>query len=177
MSTETDLLIDLFDRVRQVTHRAVDGLSEAQLTARIDPGANTIAWLAWHIGRGQDRQLADVAGLDEVWTSQGFAARFALPFDDSASGYGQSAEDVAAVKGVPADLYTEYVDAVFEAIAGYVTGLTAEDLARVVDANWDPPVTLAVRLVSMASDGLQHAGQAALIKGSLDRAAGNHGPR
>jgi hypothetical protein len=40
----------------------------------------------------------------------------------------------------------------------------------VVDEKWDPPVTLGVRLVSMASDALQHAGQAAFIKGSLSRA-------
>lgn len=169
MSTETDLLVDLFDRVRQVSHRAVDGLSEQQLTARIDPDANTIAWLAWHIGRGQDRQLADVAGIDEVWTGQGFAARFGLPFEDSASGYGQSSDDVAAVKGVPAALYLEYIDAVNAAIVGYVSGLSVDELARVVDEKWDPPVTLAVRLVSMVSDGLQHAGQASFIRGALAR--------
>jgi hypothetical protein len=170
MSTETDVLVDLFDRVSQVSHRAIDGLSEQQLTARLDPEANSIAWLAWHIGRGQDRQLADAAGIDEVWTSQGFAARFGLPFDASASGYGHSSRDVAAVQGVPAALYLEYIDAVNAAIAGYVSGLSAGDLARVVDEKWDPPVTLAVRLVSMASDALQHAGQAAFIKGTLSRA-------
>ena len=152
-----------------MAHRALDGLSEQQLTARLDPGANTIGWLAWHIGRGQDRQLGDVAGIDEVWTSQGFAARFGLPFDVSASGYGQSSDDVAAVKDVPAALHLEYIDAVHAAIADYVTGLAPADLAAVIDEKWDPPVTLAVRLVSMASDGLQHAGQASFIKGSLAR--------
>ncbi|MCU1690145.1 MAG: hypothetical protein JWN61_1912 [Pseudonocardiales bacterium] len=169
MSIATDLLVDLFDRVRQVSHRAIEGLSEQQLTARIDPEANTIAWLAWHIGRGQDRQLADAAGIGEVWTGEGFAARFGLPFDDSASGYGQTSDDVAAVKGVSAALYLDYIDAVFDAIAAYVAGLTPDDLAKVIDDKWDPPVTLAVRLVSMASDGLQHAGQASFIKGSLAR--------
>jgi hypothetical protein len=44
-------------------------------------------------------------------------------------------------------------------------GLAAEDLDRVVDERWDPPVTLGVRLVSIADDSLQHAGQAAYVRG------------
>ena len=51
------------------------------------------------------------------------------------------------------------------ATASYVAGLAPEDLDRVVDERWDPPVTLAVRLVSVISDDLQHAGQAAYARG------------
>ena len=42
-------------------------------------------------------------------------------------------------------------------------GLAPDDLDRVVDRRWDPPVTLGVRLVSIADDSLQHAGQAAYV--------------
>jgi hypothetical protein len=38
-----------------------------------------------------------------------------------------------------------------------------------VDTNWDPPVTLGVRLISVLSDGLQHAGQAAFTRGIIAR--------
>jgi hypothetical protein len=51
----------------------------------------------------------------------------------------------------------------------YVGQLTDADLGRVVDRSWDPPVTLGVRLVSVIADDLQHAGQAALIRGILQR--------
>jgi len=51
-----------------------------------------------------------------------------------------------------------------------VSALTDADLTRVVDERWDPPVTLGVRLVSVISDGLQHAGQAAFVRGILLRA-------
>jgi hypothetical protein len=47
--------------------------------------------------------------------------------------------------------------------------VTDADLDRVVDTNWDPPVTLGVRLVSVISDGLQHAGQAAYVRGVAQR--------
>ncbi len=49
----------------------------------------------------------------------------------------------------------------------YVRGLSDSDLDRVVDENWDPPVTLAVRLVSVLDDCVQHLGQAAFARGLL----------
>ena len=47
----------------------------------------------------------------------------------------------------------------------HLAGLSEADLDRVVDERWDPPVTLGVRLVSVISDDLQHAGQAAYLRG------------
>jgi hypothetical protein len=38
-----------------------------------------------------------------------------------------------------------------------------------VDTSWDPPVTLGVRLISVLSDDLQHAGQAAYVRGIVRR--------
>ena len=69
MTTATDLLIDGFVRVRQVVHSALDGLTDGQLTERLDPDANTIAWLVWHLTRIQDDHVADVAGHGQVWTA------------------------------------------------------------------------------------------------------------
>ena len=51
--------------------------------------------------------------------------------------------------------------------SSYVQGLGEADLDRVVDLNWDPPVTLGVRLVSVINDDLQHGGQAAYVRGML----------
>jgi hypothetical protein len=52
---------------------------------------------------------------------------------------------------------------------GFASGLAEADLDRVVDKGWDPPVTLGVRLVSVVSDCLQHTGQAAYVRGILER--------
>ena len=41
------------------------------------------------------------------------------------------------------------------------------ELTRIVDDNWDPPVTASVRLVSIVDDSAQHLGQAAYLKGTL----------
>ena len=168
--TSSDLLVDAFDRIQGVVRRAVDGLTPEQLTARIDPEANSIAWLVWHLTRIQDDHLADLAGTEQVWTAEGWADRFGLPFDPAATGYGHSSDDVAAVQVKSGELLTGYLDAVHEQTVAYVRTLTDADLPRIVDTRWDPPVTLAVRLISVISDDLQHAGQAALIRGLLERA-------
>jgi uncharacterized damage-inducible protein DinB len=166
--TSADLLADAFGRVREAVHRAVDGLSIEQLSFRIDGRANSIAWLAWHLARIQDDHVADAAGTEQAWTSDGWAERFGLPFNELATGYGHNFEQVAAVRA-SAELLTAYYDAVHERTLRFVATLTDADLPRIVDEGWDPPVTLAVRLVSVISDDLEHAGQAAFIRGILDR--------
>ncbi len=162
--TPADLLIDAFGRIRDLSHRVLDGLDEDTLTRRPDRDANTIGWLVWHQLRVQDDHVAEVAGTEQVWMGQGFVERFALPYDATATGYGQSSADVGAFTAT-AELLADYADAVTEATIGYLKGVDADELDRVVDTSWDPPVTLAVRLVSVVSDDLQHLGQAAYVKG------------
>jgi uncharacterized damage-inducible protein DinB len=162
-----DLLLEAFERIQQTLRRAVEGLTPEQLAARSGPDANSIGWLAWHLVRVQDDHVADVADRDQVWTAEGWADRFGLPFDPSATGYGFSSEQVAQVRGVAADLLLGYAEAVHARTTDFLSGLTDEDLDRVVDSRWDPPVTLGVRLISVLSDDLQHAGQAAYARGLL----------
>lgn len=82
-------------------------------------------------------------------------------------GYGHSSDDVAKVRPESPDLLTGYYDAVHEHTVSWVTSLNGAALDRVVDEGWNPPVTLGVRLVSVLSDDLQHAGQAAYVRGLL----------
>jgi uncharacterized damage-inducible protein DinB len=166
--TPADLLVDAFDRVRETVQHAVDGLTEEQLAHRPDPDANSLAWLVWHLTRVQDDHIADAAGGAQLWTVGGWVERFRLPFDVDATGYGQSAQDVAQVRATP-EMLTGYQDAVHRATVDYLSTLRDDDYARVVDERWDPPVTLAVRLVSVLNDTTQHAGQASYVRGLVDR--------
>ena len=166
--TSAELLVDAFGRIRQVVHRVVDGLTPEQLAFRVDPEANSIAWLVWHLARIQDDHLADAARTGQVWTSQGWVERFELPFDPRDTGYGHEADEVAAVQ-VSGELLVGYHDAVHQQTIRYVGQLTDAELARIVDRSWDPPVSLGVRLVSVLADDLQHAGQAAFVRGILQR--------
>jgi uncharacterized damage-inducible protein DinB len=162
--TPAELLTDAFDRIDKSATAAVDGLTDDQLAARVAPEANSIAWLVWHLARVQDDHIADVAGTEQVWIAQDFVTRFDLPFDSGATGYGMNSEEVGHVR-VGADLLADYVHAVHAATVACLATVTAEDLDRIVDERWDPPVSLGVRLVSVVSDDLQHAGQAAYLRG------------
>lgn len=169
MTTTTELLIDGYERIRETVGEVLGGLDDSALTVRLDPDANTIGWLVWHLTRVQDDHIADVAGTEQVWTAQGWADRFDLPFDRSAIGYGQTSEEVGQVTGISIELLAGYHDDVHAATVAYLAALHDADLDRVVDTRWDPPVTLSVRLVSVLSDGLQHIGQAAFVRGVLER--------
>ena len=165
----TELLSEAFGRISAVVHSALHGASIQVLTFRADPGANTMAWLIWHLTRVQDDHIAELLDQEQVWTAGGWVDRFGLPFDPKATGYAHSAADVAAVR-IEAELLAGYYDAVQARTMDYLRTVTETDFARIVDTSWDPPVTLAVRLVSILSDDLQHAGQAAYVRGLATRA-------
>ncbi len=162
------LLLDSFGRIRELVVSTTDGLTREVATYRPDPDANTIAWLVWHLTRVQDSHLAELAGAAQVWTDQGFADRFGLPFSRGATGYGQSPEEVGAVDVPAADL-AAYHAAVDAMTTRFLETVTPVDLGRVVDDRWDPPVTMSARLVSVLGDCLQHLGQAAYLRGLAER--------
>jgi Protein of unknown function (DUF664) len=164
-----ELLTEAFGRISAVVHSALQGASLQVLTFRVDPGANTMAWLIWHLTRVQDGHISELLGQAQVWTAAGWIERFDLPFDPDATGYRQGAADVGAVR-VEAGLLAGYYDAVHSRTIDYLQTLSDVDLDRVVDTSWDPPVTLSVRLISILSDDLQHAGQASYVRGLAMRA-------
>lgn len=169
MTTGADLLVDAFGRVQEAVHEAVSGLTIEQLHARLDPDANSITWLVWHLTRVQDDHIADVAGLEQVWLHGGYVGEFDLPLDQRAIGYGHTRDEVASVRVEDPKLLLEYHDAVHRQTVGYIRGLSDQDFDRVVDRSWDPAVTLAVRLISVVGDTLMHAGQAQYVRGILTR--------
>ncbi|WP_022901946.1 mycothiol transferase [Humibacter albus] len=164
-----ELLSDAVERIGQGVQRLLKDVDRELLTFRADPQANTIAWLVWHLTRGQDAQVADVYGLEQVWDAGGWADRFGLPFARSATGYGHSSEEVAAVDA-PAELLLGYYDATQRVTLAQLADTTDADLDRVVDTNWNPPVTLGVRLISIIDDDVKHLGQAEYVKGLAQRA-------
>jgi hypothetical protein len=168
VSAATDLLVDGFGRVRESVPAVLSGLAPDQAAHRPDPSSNSIAWLVWHLTRVLDSHLAELDGAGEIWL-QGFAGRAALPLPDHDTGYGHSPEKVARVRFETPSLLVDYHEAVQDSLTAYVEGLTDEELRRIVDERWDPPVSLGVRLVSMLDDAARHIGQAEYVRGLVDR--------
>jgi hypothetical protein len=171
MASTADLLTDGFDRIRENVADVLDGLAPEQLSYRLDADANPVSWLIWHLTRVQDDHVAGAFGVTQVWSADGWARRFGLPADSMATGYGQTPEQVATFSAATAagGLLGEYHEAVYAQTVKLIAAIADADLDRIVDTRWTPPVTLGVRLVSVMDDDMQHAGQAAFVRGILLR--------
>jgi hypothetical protein len=167
--TPAALLTDHFERIHELYADVVDGLTPEQAHERPgssstgDGGGNSITWLLWHAARIQDDHLAGLTGGEQAWAT--WRDRFGLPLDDWDHGYGHTSEQVDSVRVGDLSLLVDYQDAVHQQTLAYLGGLDDDELDRIVDENWDPPVTVGVRLVSVIGDMLQHLGQAAYVKG------------
>jgi hypothetical protein len=161
-----EILIDEFNRIKDVVHKTVKGLSDDDLTYFLEEVPNSVAWQVWHLTRIQDNHIASFLNLEQVWTGSGWYEKFGLPFDKNATGWGQTAKETKQVK-VNGKLLLGYLDEVTDVTVKCINSLADSDYKKIVDKHWDPPVTLAVRLVSVLSDDFQHAGQAAFLKGLI----------
>lgn len=164
-----DVLADAFERVRQALGRVADGLDADALAYRPDRDANSIGWLLWHATRVHDDHVSEITGRPQAWMEDGWADRFDLPLESHDIGFGHSSEQVAAVRISDPALLVGYHDAVAARTRRYLVTVDPDELDRVVDEHWDPPVTVGVRLVSVINDQMQHVGQAAYVRGMLER--------
>jgi uncharacterized damage-inducible protein DinB len=167
-----ELFLDAFGRLPDLVRSAVEGLTAEQLHWTPGPGSNSIGWLVWHLARVQDAHVAELRDAKQVWTTGDWAGRFGLASADADdTGYDHVPEQVDAVRPESPQALIEYYDAVAERTRDLVNRLNEADLDRIIDERFDPPVTLGVRLVSVLDDDVQHAGQAAYVRGLLERDA------
>ena len=167
-----EVLADAFGRIKEWVHSAVADLDGAAINYQPDPAANSIGWLIWHLTRVQDDHVAHLAQRDQLYVKDGWAARFGFQESEADLGYGHTPEQVAAVRfGTPDDLLA-YYDAVHELSLRYVATITPDELDRIVDTRWNPPVTAGVRLVSVIDDCMNHTGQAHYVRGLWERSGG-----
>lgn len=147
----------------------LDGLTVEEMCYRPDPGGNPIAWLAWHLVRVQDHHMAHMEGGDQLWLKDGWDVKLGISTGLEDHGYGHTPEQVAAI--VPSDAATlaAYQNAVSERTFEYLRGLSDDDLGRIIDRSWDPPVTLEVRLASVVNETAQHVGQVSYLRGMVER--------
>jgi hypothetical protein len=170
--TSADLLVDGFKRIRETVDDVLSGLTPDQLTYRADAAANPVSWLIWHLTRVQDDHVSKAFEAPQVWSAGEWARRFGLPVATMEIGYGHSRDQVATVAAATASatLLKEYHEATFTQTVQLVSGVKDHDLDAIVDTRWMPPVTLGVRLISVLNDDMQHAGQAAFVRGLIKRA-------
>jgi len=163
------LITDLFIRISEEPERVLDGLTIDELNRQPAPNCNSIGWLAWHLTRSHDRNMSEIAGKEQLWIKDKWYARFNRAPDPSETGYGHSSEEVAAFKAPDGRIIVEYHQAVLERIKDYISNTLSEtELKRESKSPTLGTVgTVRKRLLGVISEGFQHVGQAAYVRGLL----------
>ena len=166
-----EIIRDSLGRVHELIPAVLDGLDADDLSWRPDADSNPMGWLVWQLCRAEDGSLAKLGATEQVWLTGGWQERFGLPYEPAAGGFGQRSDEVGQFS-VPTDLLAGYAAAVADQTGRVLDGLTDEDLDRVIDTHWDPPVTVGIRIVSIMVETAQHIGQVAYLKGLRERTKG-----
>lgn len=166
--TWQQLLIDGYGRIYEELQRALSGLSQGDLDHQPKPDCNSMGWLAWHLIRVQDGQIADLMDAEQVYIKDGWYSEFNRQPEPEDVGFGHSSEQVAAFKSPDVSVIMNYEKEVLERVKSFINSLSAEDLDRELNEPWFQPLpNVGVRLISIMSDALQHTGQIAYVRGLL----------
>ena len=161
-----DMLADGYNRIVDVLERVLKGLTEDDLNWQPSPDCNSIGWLAWHLTRQQDAQISSLMGEEQLWTRDGWHAKFNRPSDPRDVGFGHTPEQVAAFKSPDVDTLLSYNQAVVERSKAYFNTMSKSELDRELnEPMFQPLPTVGVRLISIMDDSVLHAGQAAYVRG------------
>ena len=174
-----ELIVDAYERLPELAEEALAGIRQADLDWQPWPGLNPLGWTVWHLTRVQDGQIADLmqAPEEDLWTRDGWHAKFNRPPDHDDSGYGHTAAQVKAFRSPSAKVQLDYLRAVTARTKQYLASVTTTELDRPLEPGPDPS-TVAVRIVSIVTDCHLHAGEASYINGLIkarDKAARSGG--
>jgi hypothetical protein len=161
--------MNLFLQISQELEEVIAGLTIDELNQRPAHGCNSIGWLVWHLTRSHDRNTSEIIGEEQVWIKNKWYAKFNRPPDPKDTGYGHTLEDVELFKSPDGKIILGYHWAVVKQIERYVNSkLSTGELEREYRSPTLHVVyTVHTRLVGEISEGLQHVGQAAYVRGLI----------
>jgi len=161
-----DLLADGYGRISDTVKDVLHGLSKEDLNWQPRPDCNSIGWTLWHLARVQDSQIADLMGKEQLWIKEKWHLKFKRKADPKDTGFGDTPEDVAAFQSPSTKILMDYLNDVIGQSKQYFPTLSKSDLDKELNEPWFKPLpTVGVRLISILSDGLLHAGESAYLHG------------
>lgn len=161
------------ERTRRYTLDMVKELTPEQLCWQPAPGTNHIAFLLFHIFRGEDRFFGRLIGAEgELWDRQGWSQRWTLPSPRSSSdpiwstGNGWTVSEVDGWQPPPLPDLLAYGDAVRLNALAVLRDFDLTRLAEVPSPQF-PDLTLAHYLISASHHEAQHQGQIDYLLGLI----------
>ena len=178
--TEQEILLGLLQTLQNGLHRQLEGLSLETLSWKPDPGANSIAVTAWHIGRLLDslkvRSLENRPMDDQVWLAGGWSTR--TGYDPRGIGsrgtgalMGYTQQEVDQVPVLPADQLLAYIDQVSDALSATIGDLSPEALHQPAPGALSDESTSSQVIRHLLIDGFQHLGEIRAYKAMRERLA------
>ena len=105
-------------------------MKESDLNWQPNPECNSLGWTVWHLGRVEDAQIADLAGEEQVYLKAKWYAKFNRPPDGRDTGFGDTAEEVAAFRSPGAEVLLGYIKDSTEESKRYIRSLSSAELDR-----------------------------------------------
>ena len=154
-----------FRRVRTDLVSALDGLDDSCLGIQAPGVANPIGWTVWHLTRGIDRNISEIAGRQQVWLTSGWAERFGRLPDPCDTGFGHSSHEVATFSCPSGADLLAYHAAVAVVVEQYLAGASDTDLERrTTSPTLSNTHTVEERLAALLHDSFSHLGQVSVTR-------------
>ena len=171
-----EMLTSGYEGVLKALENTLDGLTQDDLNWQPKPDSNSIGWLVWHLTRWHDVTISAFMGEEQLWVKDRWYVKFNQPVDDGYHGSGHDVEDLAKYKSPDAETLLGYQRAVFERSKRYFPTISTVDLDREMEnMPFEPPPKFEMMLLPQPKTGLmlmrilsgslQHAGQAAYVRG------------
>jgi uncharacterized damage-inducible protein DinB len=150
---------------KEYIDRAINVLSEEELSFQPKPHSNSIAFLLWHVARVEDLWINRILqGGKEIYESEGWHKKFGTPAQDSGFGY-----DINKLKSWPVPsktLLEDYAGAVRRKTRDYLAILDDKKLDEGKDFGWRKG-TIGTALSHLITEVGEHTGQIGYIKGII----------
>jgi hypothetical protein len=144
----------------------VDDLTQEESFRQTQPGANHIAFMMWHMARVEDWFFHYLfQRVPQVWESGSWHEKMGLPDDPKATGFGYTAEQVAAFPSVQLRDLRAYGEAVRAETLDYLRNSDSSKLDDMVKSRLFGEVTIGSLIGHVVVELSQHVGQIAYVRG------------
>jgi hypothetical protein len=173
----TAVLVDLLHDQQRRLKRDLQGVNQACLHWRVDPKANPIALILWHMGRLLDVFLNQFAlgkpPEKTCWFSCGWAERTSYdPRGQGRDGWGTlnyySAAEIAQIPEFSKEDLLAFIDDVYAVVKSYLESTTMSALAEPAPG-FDGQYTRYQVIVMAMMDNVRHLGEINLLKSLWQR--------
>lgn len=158
-------ILDMLGHMKQSLTGAVDGLSQEEIEWQPGREANSIGFILWHMARAEDSGIQDwLQQKPQIWTLEKWYQKLNLSENPEDSGYGYTAEQLAAFPVPELKDLLGYSDAVRSRTIDYLQSITPDEFDKVVKTplgEFTAGQILSLFMVELT----QHIGHIAYLRG------------